>query len=235
MGDFYGTKLSVESIKVIAESIGLNSLGDDAAKELADDVSCKLKQIVQDGTKFMHHAKRVKLSLSDIDHSLKVRNIQPQYGFLAQDFIPFRFASGGGRELHFNEEKELDLSHVAQSQPPKLPLDVSLRPHWLCVNGIQPAIPENPPPVSQFEQLVDSIDPAKKLDKIPEKDVAGKPTTKFKNSETVYVKQIATHELSVEQQLYYKEITEACVGPEESRRVEALHSLANDPGWLVHI
>jgi len=32
------------------------------------------------------------------------------------------------------------------------------------------------------------------------------------------VKQLATHELSVEQQLYYKEITEACVGSDESRR-----------------
>jgi transcription initiation factor TFIID subunit 6 len=48
--------------------------------------------------------------------------------------------------------------------------------------------------------------------------------------ETVNVKQLAKHELSVEQQLYYKEITEACVGSDESRRAEALQSLACDPG-----
>ena len=48
--------------------------------------------------------------------------------------------------------------------------------------------------------------------------------------ETVNVKQLATHELSVEQQLYYKEITEACVGSDEGRRAEALQSLACDPG-----
>lgn len=101
MSGLYGTTLSVESIKVIAESIGLNALPDDAAKELADDVSYKLKQIVQDSAKFMHHAKRQKLTISDIDHSLKTRNIEPQYGFVSHDFIPFRFASGGGRELHF--------------------------------------------------------------------------------------------------------------------------------------
>lgn len=68
------------------------------------------------------------------------------------------------------------------------------------------------------------------------KDVAGKPTTgklqKFKNAETVHVKQLATHELSVEQQLYYKEITEACVGSDEPRRTEALQSLSYDPGTL---
>ena len=32
------------------------------------------------------------------------------------------------------------------------------------------------------------------------------------------MKQLAQHELSVELQLYYKEITEACVGSDESRR-----------------
>ena len=39
-----------------------------------------------------------------------------------------------------------------------------------------------------------------------------------KTIETVSVKQLAQHELSVELQLYYKEITEACVGSDESRR-----------------
>jgi transcription initiation factor TFIID subunit 6 len=52
----------------------------------------------------------------------------------------------------------------------------------------------------------------------------------LRNVETVHVKQLATHELSVEQQLYYKEITEACVGSDEARRVEAFQSLSADPG-----
>lgn len=51
---------------------------------------------------------------------------------------------------------------------------------------------------------------------------AGKPVcgkaARLKASESVHVKQLATHELSVEQQLYYKEITEACVGSDEGRR-----------------
>lgn len=87
--------------------------------------------------------------------------------------------------------------------------------HWLVIEGIQPAIPENPPPVSKDLQRMESVDPIKKLS-TPTHDLTGKPTTgkfhKLKNVETVHVKQLATHELSVEQQLYYKEITEACVG-----------------------
>ncbi|KXJ78595.1 hypothetical protein RP20_CCG004151 [Aedes albopictus] len=229
----YGTTLSLESIKVIAESIGVGSLPDDAAKELADDVSFKLKQIVQDAAKFMHHSKRMKMSIADIDHSLKVRNIEPQYGFVSPDFIPFRFASGGGRELHFIEEKEIDLADVIQTAPPKIPLDITLRAHWLCVDGVQPTIPENPPPLSKDLQALDSVNPVNKLDRAHLKDTTGKPAIKaqkLKNVETVHVKQLATHELSVEQQLYYKEITEACVGSDEARRAEALQSLACDPG-----
>lgn len=79
MGDsdfMYGSSFSVDSMKIIAESIGINVLGDDAAKELADDVSYRLKVIVQDAMKFMHHAKRQKLSITDIDHGLKIKNIE---------------------------------------------------------------------------------------------------------------------------------------------------------------
>ncbi len=41
---------------------------------------------------------------------------------------------------------------------------------------------------------------------------------------------MTAHELSTEQQLYYREITEACVGADETRRQEALTSLATDTG-----
>lgn len=39
--------VSCESIKIIGESIGISSLGDDVAKELAEDISFRLKCIVQ--------------------------------------------------------------------------------------------------------------------------------------------------------------------------------------------
>lgn len=211
----------------------LGNLSDSAAKEISDDISFKLKQIIQDAQKFMNHAKRTRLSLPDIDQSLKIRNIEPQYGFLNKEFIPFRFASGGGRELHFQEEKELDLNDVLTTTAPKAPLEVSLRAHWLSVDGVQPTIPENPPPVSKDMQALDSNNPVKKLEKTDLKDTSGKPAIKahkLKTFETVHIKQLAQHELSVEQQLYYKEITEACVGADEGRRAEALQSLSCDPG-----
>ncbi|XP_014481851.1 PREDICTED: transcription initiation factor TFIID subunit 6-like isoform X2 [Dinoponera quadriceps] len=235
----YGTTLSQESIKVIAESIGVGNFPDEAAKELAEDVSYRLKEIIQDGAKFMIHGKRKRMTAHDIDHALKVRNIEPTYGFFSKDHTPFRFASGGGRELHFVEEKEIDLNEVVSTTGgqawPKLPLETTLRAHWLCIDGVQPTIPENPPPVSKDVQKLESVDPTTKLSTKNQNIGVGKPggggkSQKLRNVETVHVKQLATHELSVEQQLYYKEITEACVGSDEARRAEALQSLSADPG-----
>lgn len=80
---------------------------------------------------------------------------QPQYGFHSKEPLPFRFASGGGRELHFIEEKEIDLNDLLQNISPKAPLECTLRPHWLFIDGVQPTIPENPPPVAKNIQKVE--------------------------------------------------------------------------------
>lgn len=74
--DLYGTTYPTESIKVIAESIGIANLPDEAAKELADEVTFRLKHIIQDAAKFMHHAHRSKLTQEDIDMTLKQKNIE---------------------------------------------------------------------------------------------------------------------------------------------------------------
>lgn len=122
------------------------------------------------------------------------------------------------------EEKEVDIHDVVGAPIPKIPADIVIRSHWLAIEGRQPAIPENPPPQSIDLQRSECVDPASKLAKGNKSNgtgsytpTVGKPI-KFKSSEQVFVKQLATHELSVEQQLYYKEITEACVGSEETRR-----------------
>merc|ERR550534_1349615 len=219
--------LSIESMKTVAESVGVAGLPDSAAKELADEINFRVKTIIQDGIKFMHHRKR--LTTSDIDHALKIKNIEPLYGFSNPDHIPFRFASGGGRELHFLDDKELDISEIINAPLPKLPLDITLRTHWLSIDGIQPAVPENPPLLSKDQQRIESSDPASKLGKLGDKNKKPQPLKK-QRTETVNVKQLTAHELSVEQQLYYKEITEACVGSDEGRRAEAFQSLASDPG-----
>ncbi|WAR27647.1 TAF6-like protein [Mya arenaria] len=102
--------LTAESVKTMGESIG-------------------------EATRIMHHSKKCKLTCGDFDNALRVHNVEPLYGFHAPDLIPFRYASGGGRELHFVEEKELDLSEIINSTLPKVPLDVSMKGATTILQG----------------------------------------------------------------------------------------------------
>ena len=52
---------------------------------------------------------------------------QPLYGLQSIEHIPFRFASGGGRELHFVEDKELEISEMVSGPTPRLPVQITIK------------------------------------------------------------------------------------------------------------
>lgn len=97
--------LTAESVRTVADAIGLaGSLaadGGDAAKELAEQATFRVRSLLQDALKYMMHAKRRRMNQDDLDMALRVQGQEPLYGVAASQHIPFRFASGGGRDLHF--------------------------------------------------------------------------------------------------------------------------------------
>lgn len=225
--------VSADSLKAISESRGY-TLSEDAAQYLADEVTYRLKMAVQEAKKFQLHGKRKRMNIDDFCYALKRKGYDPIYGVHSQDQAPFRHAAGGGREVYFTEEKEMDLQEFINTPLAKLPNEVSLKTHWLSIEGVQPAVPENPPSISKDLQMKEILDPSIKasVNKLGGKPagVMMKGKTSMKVPEKVKLKEVTTHELSLEQQHYYVELTDACVGSDEIRRSEALTSLSTDPG-----
>ena len=70
-----------DSVKDVAESLGIINLRDNIATALATDIEYRIRDIVQSASKCMKHAKRTRMTTSDIDHALRQKNIEPLYGF----------------------------------------------------------------------------------------------------------------------------------------------------------
>ena len=51
---------------------------------------------------------------------------------------------GIDQKLYFIQDKEVDLMDLINAPLPPCPVDVTYMAHWLAIEGVQPAIPENP-------------------------------------------------------------------------------------------
>ncbi|XP_031262065.1 transcription initiation factor TFIID subunit 6 [Pistacia vera] len=200
-----------ETVEVIAQSVGINNLSTDAALALAPDVEYRMREIMQEAIKCMRHSKRTRMTTDDVDGALKLRNVEPLYGFASGGPLRFRRAIGH-RDLFYIDDKDVDFKDVIEAPLPKAPLDTAIVCHWLAIEGTQPAIPENAP--------VEVITPPPDGKNNEQKD--GLP---------VDIKLPVRHILSRELQLYFDKITELTVSRSDSVLFkQALVSLATDSG-----
>ncbi|XP_038888295.1 transcription initiation factor TFIID subunit 6-like isoform X2 [Benincasa hispida] len=159
----------------------------------------------------MRHSKRTTLTADDVDGALNLRNVEPMYGFASGGPLRFKRAIGH-RDLFYLEDKDLEFKDIIDAPLPKAPLDTAVFCHWLAIEGVQPAIPENAP--------VEVI--------LPPSDVK---STEQKDWLPVDIKLPVKHILSKELQLYFDKITELVVSRSSSVLFKkALASLATDSG-----
>ncbi|CAF1446762.1 unnamed protein product [Adineta ricciae] len=211
-----------QSIQFIADSNQCQHLADESVKYLTLEATGVVRFLLQDALKFTRKCRRTKMITEDFESAMKMRYLEPSVGYrLSNGNLPFKTTTTAGmshREVQCIDDHEIHLDQVIAAPMPKLPLDVSIRTHWLAIEGKQPTINENPEIISKVDQTTDSLDPMKSL------------TKKRYNLDASKIKTSNPHELSLEQQIYYKEITEACVGSEEQKRQEAIASLSSETG-----
>uniref|UniRef100_A0A0D9V1G9 TATA box binding protein associated factor (TAF) histone-like fold domain-containing protein n=1 Tax=Leersia perrieri TaxID=77586 RepID=A0A0D9V1G9_9ORYZ len=202
-----------ETIEVIAQSVGIVSLPADVSAALAPDVEYRLREIMQEAIKCMRHAKRTVLTADDVDSALSLRNVEPVYGFASGDPLRFKRAVGH-KDLFYIDDREVDFKEIIEAPLPKAPLDTAVVAHWLAIEGIQPAIPENPP--------VDAI----------VAPTENKRTEHGKDDGlTADIKLPVKHVLSRELQMYFDKIAELTMSRSETSVFrEALVSLSRDSG-----
>ncbi|XP_056855779.1 transcription initiation factor TFIID subunit 6 isoform X2 [Raphanus sativus] len=200
-----------ETIEVTAQSIGITNLSPEAALMLAPDVEYRVREIMQEAIKSMRHSKRTTLTASDVDGALNLRSLEPTYGFASGG--PFRFRKAvGHQDLFYTDDREVDFKDVIGAPLPKAPLDTELVCHWLAIEGVQPAIPENAP----LEVIRAPAD-----NKIYEQ----------KDGPLIDVRPPVKHVLSRELQLYFQKIAEITMSKSSPALFkEALVSLASDSG-----
>ncbi|KAK9812628.1 hypothetical protein WJX72_000897 [[Myrmecia] bisecta] len=132
------------TIQVIADALEQPIVSDEAAKTLAPHVDVRLREIIQEALKFMRHSKRAVLTTEDLNQAFRLRNVEPVYGAGSKD--PARFLRAAGHsDLFFVDDPELNVQQLLQPPLPRRPVEVGMVPHWLAVDGVQPAIPENAP------------------------------------------------------------------------------------------
>eukprot|EP01137_Pigoraptor_chileana_P019991 Opistho-2@81792 len=221
-----------EAIRLAAESVGISQLDDKVMTVLIPDVEYRLREIVQDALKFMKHSKRTRLSTEDINSALRVKNIDPVYGNVAPEPVVFKGVTGpsGRAETYFAEDEEIDLASIINAPLPKVPVDVSFTAHWLAIEGVQPAIAENPPVCMEPKPAAVGGRP-QPADKAVAAALAV-ATGLAEAGKTADVRPLVRHVLSRELQVYYERITQALLdtaGPDEPRQA-ALECLKTDPG-----
>tara|TARA_B110000977_G_scaffold136659_2_gene173572 strand:- start:6011 stop:7738 length:1728 start_codon:yes stop_codon:yes gene_type:complete len=238
-------RVPCESIKVIAQTVGIESLSDEVARALAPDVEYRLREVIQDAMKFAKHSKRGAITTEDVNASLKLRDVDPLYGFPAgAGPVAFREVPGQP-ELFFTEQKELQLKDVLAAKLPRPPVATNVVPHWLAVDGVQPVIPENPNPLgtkkrgavaaSDGDQLNAGVAKLFRAPVAPDEVVPLASNSKDGDTSNIVVEPTLAHELSKELQLYFDRVTSTIRGggstsTEAPILRAALESLETDNG-----
>ncbi|XP_052097858.1 myb-like protein X [Mytilus californianus] len=128
---------SKDTIRIIADSVGITEITDQAATLLGEDASYRLREATQNSSQYMKHAKRKKLMTDDFNKALRKSDVQPVYGHRPVDpeqVWTYQHTKDG--QIMFLDEADINLVDIAlEDSIPCNPGAVSIKAHWLAVEG----------------------------------------------------------------------------------------------------
>lgn len=216
-----------DTVKDVAESVGVKDLNKDVTSALCRDVEFRMTLVLEQAMKFMRHAQRTILWSSDISQALRVLDVEPLYGY--ESTRPLKYGEtliAAGQPLFYVEDEEMDFEKLINAPLPKVPREMSFTAHWLALEGVQPTIPQNPSTItsSTDNRAIDSLLP--KTGTGPNQTLAA-----MADSSASTTKPLVKHILSKELQLYFQKVTSSILDPaQEEYRNAGLASLQEDAG-----
>lgn len=236
-------KIEPQYVRFVGDSVGVVNLTPAALQCLSDQVTQLLIRTIHTSKQYALHGRRMKLNAEDIEESMNQMKIEAPFGASARRGPQLRqFTMPSGEELYVRDEYDMDVTTVVEEPKPKYPLQPYLKAHWLAFEGKLALVPENVRPMKEEEEedVLPASETAKAAAIVARRETAGGSlgaSVSFRASsrqvatkEQILIKAPIVEPLSVEQQMYIKDIIEAIVGSDDERRQAALKSLEVDTG-----
>ncbi|EDO19448.1 hypothetical protein Kpol_1002p96 [Vanderwaltozyma polyspora DSM 70294] len=245
-----------DTVKDVAESLGIDNISEDVLKGLAMDVEYRILEIIEQAVKFKRHSKRDILTTDDISKALRALNVEPLYGYhdgsaINKNISFNKVNASGGQSIYYLNDEEVDFDKLINNTLPQVPRLPTFTTHWLAVEGVQPAIAQNPnlndirisqPPIVRGaivtalndNSLQASSSSAESISLSEDKNSSR--SSAVKPGHNTEVKPLLKHVLSKELQIYFNKVVAALTSTDTSdpnaqyMKAAALSSLKTDSG-----
>ncbi|MCO5575846.1 hypothetical protein L7F22_029651 [Adiantum nelumboides] len=209
-----------DSVQDVAESLGLPPLKESVAAALASDVEYRLRQVVQDASKFMRHAKRAQLG--------QVFSVWRYPTPVGSTFRRIQTQSG---PIHVVSDEEIDLDKVLESGPTvALGPGVGWSAHWLAVEGVQPSVPQNPTVSNGASAAINTTAAPASSHAVNLNGASAVLAATGAAPGQAVAKPLIKHVLSRELQLYFERLTTAIIDPPREAEVQGQKDSTSDSG-----
>jgi len=214
-----------ESVQTVAEACSIPAIECSAEEVLASDTEFRIRMLIEEAKKFAIHSKRWRptsanpsggsflLTSTDIQSALAVLHEDPIFGHNpAQGEEPkFLKLDLENQTLFYADDEVLPLSEVVNDSLPPYPSEIFVTQHWLAVEGVQPAIPQNPLPKPPAQRRGDTS------------------STSKSNNLLIEQRPRVAHVLSQEMQLFFQTIVDGVRGISGEGFEQTLRAVKSDP------